>query len=447
MPMEIRLARVVNLPSGHVTFPARELGAGLHRLRLGCSSVAVSSSTGSPPGVIKLAPDVWDRLDVPYDGIRLLASQADRGELELGPTVGVLYPGRKDLSASEAMQRATFSYGDRLGMAGVMSVGFEEEIDWERRSMNGFVLDNRLGSEGRVIPARFPIPAVVRLTWSIRQDVIKRLRSQTGDRTFNWVRNIGKWQFHTLMAGVPGLRDHLPDTRLWRGPADLAAMLARYDQVFVKNTFSIKGSGVVRLRKLPDGLEVCHIDKGRMAALHFPDLAQVVPYVRQLLGAGRCIVQQGILITGKEGRALDFRILIVRDRNKGWRCAATFAKVAPDDRLIITNVANGAVECDMITNLQQHHGMTTEQARTCAERMTSLCLKAARALEAPFDPIGILGFDVAVGADNHRIWLLEVNSVPGWNYGPQLDRELARSQIEYALSLTGFPIPEDRQPT
>jgi len=444
--MEVSLIRTATLPSGQVTVPEGELGPGIHRLQLGCGSVAVTASTGAPPGEIWLAPDVWDRLGVPYPGIRLLVRRTNQGEVELGPTVAVLYAGNGDVPDGEAERRAAMYFGQQHGAAGLMSLGFEAAIDWERSTMHGYVLDNRPGKGIKVIPASFPIPAVVRLTWSIPRDVIQRLRERTGNRTFNWVRNIGKWEFHNLLAGVPGLRDHLPATRLFGGPADLAAMLACHDQVFVKHTFSIKGQGVVRIRSLSDGLEVRHMDKGRLVDCAFPDLGQLVPYVRQFLGPGRCIVQQGIPITGTEGRALDFRVLTVRDGDGGWRCPATFAKVAPDDRLVITNVANGASEGAALTGLQQHHAMTRMQAGDCLQRMIDLCLRAARELAVRFDPMGMLGFDVAVEAENHRIWLLEANSVPGWEYGPEVDTKLARSQIDYAVFLTGFPGPTDRQP-
>lgn len=233
---------------------------------------------------------------------------------------------------------------------------------------------------------------------------------------------------------------YLPDTRLLRGPADLAALLARHRTTFVKDVFSIKGRGVARVRlEEPGRLEVARMDDLAMSSSQHTDLKSILREIRLAAGKGRKVVQQGINITGREGRALDFRVLMVRDGLTRWRCPVISARVAPDTRVAFTNVAHGADEVEPLGALRRHFGMSPGAARDCSDVMVTLCTHAAEALGEQFSPLGILGFDVAVDAGNHRLWLLEANSVPGWGYGPSLDRELARSQAQYAFQLAGFP--------
>lgn len=377
---------------------------------------------------------------MPYDGIRLQVRHQGPADLELGPAVGILWPGTEGrLSPGQVTERAALYYGHVQGQPGLWAIGFDQAVDWEQGTCGGYVIDNRPGQAGVIHAARFPIPAAVHLTWSIRRDVIGLLRERTGERTFNWVRNIGKWQFHTLLSAVPELRPHLPDTLLFQDETDLAAMLARYGVVFVKHAFGIKGRRTARICRRPEGLEVRHMDGQELRERLLPDLATATPYLRAVLGPGRAVVQQGIPLTGRKGRALDFRVVTVRDQAGGWRSAAATANVAPDDRVVFTNLANGATDEEMLESLQEHYGLTPAAARSRARQIVDLALAVARALEKPFHPLGILGCDIGFDPTSNRLWIFEANSVPGWGYPAAVEADLARSQVNYALLLTNYP--------
>ncbi len=444
--VEVSLLRFPKLLPGTAMFPEGGLDRGIVPLRLGSNVVEVRTAAGAPAGQIGLALDVWERLAVPYPGIRLQMRTSATGEVELGPVVAVLLPGQNNMSPTRAADRLRKYAGHLTSRPGLFMLGFDEAFDWGRGILEGHVLDNRPGQEGAVLAARCPLPAAVALTWSIRRDVITQLRQVTGERTFNWIRSIGKWQFHKLLSTDSELRSYLPDTRVLRGPADIAVMLTRYETVFVKHTHGIQGRGTARVRRLPDGLEVRHMEDKQLKEVQFPDLTDLVPYVRQVAGPGRAVVQQGIPVTGRLGRALDFRVLVVRDRAGNWCCPVATANVAPDDRVVFTNLANGATDEDLLTSLEQHHGMAPDQAKRCAGGMVELCLTAARALEGPYHPLGILGFDVAVETGSDRFWLLEANATPGWGYPPEIEVGLAHSMVDYALLLAGYPPTTDRLP-
>lgn len=445
--MVVQLLPALSLLPGSLALPADDTGPPISRLRLGTLSVPVTVvPEAAPPGELWLAPDIWTALAIGLGGFRMDTRRSGDGELELGPAVVVLY--RDDeCTAATAPGRLPFYFSDRYGMAGLLAISGEAQIDWERGLMTGYLLDNRSGQAGTILPATIPIPSVVRLTWSHDREVVRRLREVTGNRTFNWIRNIGKWELHTLLAADSAVALHLPETRLLKGPVDLAVMLARHRTVFVKDVFSIRGKGVARIRQGDGGLEVTRMKGRRMISTTHPDIPGALAAAQEVAGAARKIVQQGIAITGQHGRALDFRVLMARAGEVDWRCLGSFAKVAPDSALPFCNAANGAADEEGVEALQRHHGMSAEAAVGLQEAMCQLCQQAARTLARKFDPLGLLGFDVAVEAGTHRLLILEVNSVPGWGYSPPFDCELARSQAEYALSLTGFPITKGRQPS
>ncbi|MFZ5828045.1 MAG: YheC/YheD family protein [Bacillota bacterium] len=435
--MSVRLLRDSDLPTHTVRLPGSTPGAKAI-LRLGSVQVEGLQGEPAPAGEVHLAPDLFDSLAIPYDSMPVALREGEAGQVEFGPAVAVLHPGRERLSQREALARAALYYGHLEQSPGLFALGFDEEIDWEQSRIFGYVLDTRPGREQRLIRTWFPIPAAVYLTWSIRRKVIDQLRERTGNRVFNWVRSIGKWEFHTLLSVDEALRPHLPETRLLGGKPDLAAMLIRHEVVFVKHVHGIRGRGSARVRRLPDGFELCYIGDREQERRVFPSLDELMPSLRAVTGQGRCVVQRGIPITGLQGRALHFRLVTVRRPEGGWRLVVGNASVASDDQMFFTNLANGAVEAAMIESLELHHSMRSDEAERCIEQMVELSLRGAAILEQTFQPLGILGFDLVVEQGSHQIWLLEANAVPGWGYPPEVERDLARSQSDLALVLTGF---------
>lgn len=434
--MEVTLRSDARLPPGTVAVPGRPAGAGRLRLRLGTAVTDVATVPAEREDEFQCAPDVWNRLAVPFEGLRMeMLAGADGEELELGPAVAVLYPGAGCLPWREIEARASLYFGHLKGRPGLYAIGFDKAIDWDRAAMEGCVVDNRPGSEGRVLRAAFPVPAAVRLTWSIQRDAIGRLRELTQNRTFNWLRSLNKWSFHRLLSEHPALAEHLPETQKLRSIVELAGMLARHEVAFVKHVHGTQGIQAVRIERLAEEFVVSYIVQGRMIVERLDTLEAVMATVRAVVGTGPSIVQQGIAATGLEGRALHFRILIVRDPDGGWRVALATASVAADTQLKFTNMANGAIEQDCLSALQEHYGMEPEAADRASRCMVTTCLEAAQVLSGHYDPLGILGFDVVIDLGTRRLWLLEANPVPGWHYNENMDQLLARSQTDFALSL------------
>lgn len=426
------------LPPGTVVLPYEEPP---DRLRLGTATVRPDSVQQGEPGQVRLARDLWQKLSVPYEAIRLLARPGGAGELELGPAVGVLYAGKpKSYGQRWLTDAADFSYGPFSGAPGLYAFAFDEAVDWEQGTMHGVVIDNRPDARRSTVEATFPIPAALRLAWSIRKEAIEALKERTGNRAFNWVRSIGKWQFHTTLSADGELREHLPETRLLRSAVDVSAMLTRHGTVFLKHVHGIKGHRSMRVRLLEDCMEARYLDGHRQIERRLPltGLHELMDLVRQVLGQGRCIVQQGIAITGREGRALHFRVLLMREPTGSWRCAALTADVAASEGSVFTNLSCGSTESDALVSLEQHYGMAPDHAAAIAADMVSLCCRGAALLQEQFDPLGILGFDVVVDAPTGQLRLLEANAVPGWGYPEPVERDLASGLIAYALSLTSF---------
>lgn len=436
--MEVTLVRDFTLPAGCVRLPESISGGGEVTLRFGCATISARPMKRAADAQVQLAPDLWEQLAIPFEEMRLQFKSTGPRAFELGPTIGILYAGNPG-SRRGAAETLDLYYDDLDEKPGLYAIMYESTIDWAQGTIEGYLFDNSSRARKRVSRSRIPIPAVVRLAWAIRHDVIKQLRELTRDRTFNWVRSIGKWEFHQLMSEVRGVRKHLPNTQLYRSAADLIAMLVRHKTVFVKHAHTIQGLQVARVQLDGEGVEIGHIERQRQKVVRFSHPLSCIPYLKQALGQGRWIVQQGVSTQGRQNRALDFRVVVAQDAN-GWWAPLTTARVAPDDELVITNVANGATDEVAVDSLKIHYGMTEQEALACIDRMTTLCIKAAGVLGQHYHPLGIIGFDLALDRESDQIWMIEANSVPGLDYEPNVGptEHLYRSQIEYALSLAGF---------
>ncbi len=437
--MEVGLYSSSLLSPGMVIVPGRLPWKGRARLRFGAAMAEVSMAGGYLEDQLVCAWDVWERLAVPFEGLRVQLREVGPGDWELGPAVAVLYRGAERWPETDMNQRAELYYGHLEGRPGLYAFAFEDAIDWEKGIMHGYVVDNRPPTGGvRTTPASFPVPAVVRLTWSTLGKTITRLREMTGNRTFNWLRTMNKWTFHRLISEVPGLSEYLPETRRLRGEVDLAAMVARHGTVFVKYVHGIQGARAMRVRHTGKGLELAYMQQGKPMTANLQTLNDVLALIREVVGPGACVVQQGIETTGREGRALHFRIVTVRDPSGAWRVLHGKASVPQDPRVVFTNLANGARIEDWQKSLEQHYGMEQEEAEACCAQMSRICLEAAAVLAKRYDPLGILGFDIVLDAATRRMWMLEANPVPGWHYPNEIVTQMARSQTDYALALSGY---------
>jgi hypothetical protein len=435
--MELSLESTAELKAGCVSLP-EGAPSGPILIRFGCIEVEARQAGPASAGQMLLACDLWERLALPYEGIRLSLRWIDPSTLELGPSIVVLYAGAKAIERAEARERADLYYGPLTGQPGLYGFGFDEAIDWERSRMRGQILDNRPGEEGRLVTAWFAIPSVVRLAWSIRRSVIDQLRVVTANRTFNWVRSLSKGRFHKLLSTDPTLAEHLPETRSLRQSVDLALMLSKHKTVFVKDVHGIKGKGSICVRLLPESFSVRYLDGDGLVERELPDLRAVEGCIQEVIESKFKIVQQAIQIKGRSGHSMHFRVVTTRQPGGGWAAPVAMASVATDPSMIFTTQANGAEDHPLVPALMAHHGMTQGEAQRSAAEGIELSLRTAERLSHELDPLGILGIDLVVDAESHRLWILEANTVPGFGYqDPAVDQALLRSQVDYGLSLQG----------
>lgn len=247
-----------------------------------------------------------------------------------------------------------------------------------------------------------------------------------------------KWTLFQKMAGVPELRTHLPDTRLYETPADVLSMLKKYPTVYFKPINGTGGRGILRIDRLPGGMLML---QGRNHSRQIVPLRKIrrqdLPAViRQWdLRGDRYIVQQGLGVRMPDGRVCDYRLLVQKNGKGEWEVTGCAGRVGPL-RSITSNLHGGGRAVPM-HELLLKTGHREEDIPLIREEAENFGQQVARFLEKSYGTLCELALDLVI--DEHgKAWLLEVNPKPAREVFHQAGeketyRRAVKRPIEYAL--------------
>ncbi len=385
------------LPGGAMALPPPLSGAAELHLRLGSRTTLARVVASGLQATAQLAPDLWEALAIPYEGMRLRAERRAPDLLELTPSVGVLCPG----GMTGPFLHVPSPFAALAGEPGLFGLGFERGIDWESGRMNGYIPDNRSASPTSLVAARFPIPRVLWLMPGVCAKVRRQLRSAANLIAFNAISSLDPWRCHTLLAESPVLSPHLPESRRLRSAVDLAALLVRHPAVLVLT----RGRRPLLVVQTEDGICVSGESCASLAAAgdRLGELTQNRPMV----------VQPRLRL------ALRLRCLTVQGKT-GWR--------------LLFHAVYGTRR-GTLTALVRQLAIPRREARRLLRRIEHLCRTAARLLGEALHPLGILGIDIGLGPGAEGLWILSVTPRPRWPTAPTIRMRIMESQIAYGLLL------------
>ncbi|WP_239632983.1 YheC/YheD family protein [Paenibacillus sp. H1-7] len=214
-----------------------------------------------------------------------------------------------------------------------------------------------------------------------------------------------KWSKHESLWNEEGLRPHLPVTELFT-PQSFKKMIEQHPVVFLKPDLGMRGQGIVKVSRVKEG--ECTIQTASKTYKR-RGASSAARRLKKLIGGKRYIVQQGIDLIRIKGRPVDFRILLHKTNGK-WKFFGIMGKVAAKNRFV-TNYARGGKAIRLQEALSKAFGNEKLGDVNWDERLKSLSLQLAEALQKYYPNVTELGLDVAIDADQ-RIWLLEANTRP-----------------------------------
>lgn len=361
------------------------------------------------------------------------------------PHVGILVaPGKGEPPFGSAVfLRRLAAAGEALGLQ--VCVFALDWIDWPRERVQGY----RFDEAGKTwIAGEFALPRIVydrafhRNKEQARRhrEGVARLSAQPGVELLG--RGVGgKLEVYRRLCDVPELKELLPPSVPYAGPASLVRALKAHGDVVLKPQGGMQGRRVFRIRRLAAAPNEAHrfeargrAGASRLLVRRFARAADLLDWVDKELARGKpFLIQPYLPLTTTQGEPFDIRALVQKDGSGQWSFTGAAARIGPAGG-VASNLHGGGRASPASELLSATFGDV--RAKGILERIRRAAMAVPPAIEAGFGPQLELGIDFGVDRTG-RVWVLEVNSKPGRTSFMRLNDMNARiaavmSPIRYA---------------
>lgn len=302
-------------------------------------------------------------------------------------------------------------------------------VDFQSRTINGYVYDEIVDDWVKV-NRRFPdviynIGSPQKLSRS--QTIVDRLRAEI-PFTSHSVGN--KITVYRRLEKTGVFKKYVIPTQIVSSPQDIFDFLNRYSKLVFKPTNGHRGDGVTFIERSANQYLVQTEDEN-----HLYTQKQFAQFIYQRLQRSHYLVQPYINSRTKDGHAYDLRLHVQKNGEARWVIATMYAKISPSES-IVTNGHRGGI-CIPINQFLKHE--FSDSYDEMKKTLDDFALHLARHLDDiqiknHSHPLDELGIDVGID-QNNKIWLYEVNWLPGMprDYYGKIGVE--RNQIRYAIFL------------
>ncbi|PTM58051.1 YheC/YheD family protein [Desmospora activa] len=399
---------------------------------------------------IYLPRSVYTHLSLPYFGsIRATYIQK---ELRIGPVIAILTTGfTGSPTAPFGLRSALFRNFLTAAQEDkpIFYVFTPEMVDWNNQVTSGWFYQPNANGSYQWIRRTVPLPDVVyeripnRKSESLPRvlECRERLRSHIRCQIFNQ-GFFNKWTVHEKLHNHELAAEHIPETYHSPSVSVIREMLERHQMVYLKPNGGSLGLGIFRITRHPNKGYFCRFREGDNNILRrFFSLEALLRHAfgPQLNRLPRYLVQQGIRLVKYNGRSVDFRVHMHKDKQGKWQVVGMGAKVAG----LGSVTTHGRTGGSLLTAEELLSDSFPGKEKGMMEHIQNVSIQIARALEGEVNGhLGELGLDI--GVDRYRkVWLFEVNSKPGRSIflHPSLrsaGRQSARYITEYSMKLAQF---------
>lgn len=231
---------------------------------------------------------------------------------------------------------------------------------------------------------------------------------------------LGKWLPFSKLALDHDLNRYLPKTSQYNGFSDALFMLKRFDLIFLKASYGSRGQGVLSIKKLSDQYAINFYNPDLQDFQELTvDIDELRHYVDNFTNGKPFVVQQGIKLLKYQGRKMDMRVLLEKNRQGQWQVIYNQCRIAKGHSTI-TNLACGG---DILNYEDIYSTLISDQTAInfpTYKDIAEITIKLATALEKAFGCFGELGMDMAIDENGH-VWFIEANTKPDKNPEPGLE--------------------------
>jgi hypothetical protein len=418
------------------------------KLQLGSKSVIAPLKLVKKAGEhLYLPRTLASALKLPRTGV-CSASSAARGELRIGPLIGIMTSAFGDTTNPFGTRTSFMRQIVHAGEGTTIPFVFTpRHLNWQQETVVGYFPQ----PAGTWIRKIVPLPDVIynrmpsrRAEKGVSLSSVKERLVQRGIPLFNW-SFFDKWDVYDLLSGDESFQ-LVPESHINPSSDQIRSMLEKHRFIYLKPTGGSLGIGIYRLTYTPNrGYFVRYRRNGRNVLIRFDKFDNLM----RMLGTDRgrlhnYVAQQGIRLIEIDNCPIDFRFHMTKNGSNRWVVAAICAKKAGRGS-VTTHVRNGGQLMTPEQVMRQVYGMRGEQV---LQKAKDAAIMLAEAIERHYHHrLGELGFDIGIDR-NEQVWMFEANAKPGRSIfkHPALkneDRASLENLFDYCLYASRFGARRD----
>lgn len=211
-----------------------------------------------------------------------------------------------------------------------------------------------------------------------------------------------KWVKFAVLSRHAGAAKHVPAMSRFNATT-LQSMLTSYGFVVAKPLVGAGGHGVVKIVKVKGGYRL----HDRRTIKKIGTFSRLLREINRIRHGRKYMIQRGINLATVNGRPVDYRVKIVRDKSQ-WKITAVVARIARSGQFV-TNLCRGGRMLNGTVALR--HSFKASSAMLKKKTMRGVARTCTYLLQSSYPGISQLGFDFGVDKSG-RIWIFEVNTRP-----------------------------------
>ncbi|WNS75840.1 YheC/YheD family protein [Bacillus sp. DTU_2020_1000418_1_SI_GHA_SEK_038] len=301
-------------------------------------------------------------------------------------------------------------------------------VDFSNQSIRGKVYEN-----GSWVERSMPFPDVIynagdpnKLAKS--EDVIQKLRNEIPFTT-NSIGN--KWSvYERLKKGKEFSHYLIPSERITGDTDKFFQFLSAFKNIVFKPFDGRKGKGIYFISSEKDKYLVTHNSSTKTYSKN-----QLKVLIEERLSSGTFIMQPYIKSITKSGQVYDFRLHVQKNGEGEWVITAIYPRIAPSGS-IIPNINNGGYTNYLDPFLTQEFKDEAMNVKKTLEYFTLSLAQHLDELQMQLyeEVIDEMGIDIGLD-ENQKIWVYEVNWLPGCPPTFYLEMDVVINSIRYAMYL------------
>ncbi|MBS4194935.1 YheC/YheD family endospore coat-associated protein [Lederbergia citri] len=324
--------------------------------------------------------------------------------LLIGPIIGLFILGKFDEMTRQRMRIYKKYLIDYEHLNGLILLVTSDGINQENKIVNGFAYNP---IEEEWMKGTFPFPSVIYCRKTVNKVERLILENLIGNKYFN-SHVFNKWEMWQWLSTNAELRKYLPETGLAVNLQEVKKLLDESGCIFLKPISGMKGSGIYQLTKSSQEYTLQYRLSGLNMLTVLDNWEAVKYYLETELNLKKYIFQKGIQLLKYDDRVIDFRAIVIKDRNGSWAVPGMVAKYG-EKKSIVSNISSGGSAEKSWETLSEMYGGDFKEAYKKYKEMEQISILCCRLLEKRGIHLAYIGIDIGMDEDKN-LWIIEINN-------------------------------------